>query len=114
MVHFTDEGAPGIEILVDEIEDIAAVAEVRSFGSHEEGADIAVARLMDRFPQTIGEGCVDQVLWRIGEHDVAEAFVTLEANGFHGHFPFNVAMNAGGMAAIAPSPPSIAMTAPLM
>jgi hypothetical protein len=30
------------------------------------------------------------------------------------YFPFNVAMKAGGMAAIAPSPPSIAMTAPLM
>src|SRR5258708_27093700 len=88
MVHFTNEGAPGIEILVDEIEDVAAVAEVWSFGSDEEGADIAVARLMDRFPKTIGEGRVDQILWRIGEHDVPKALVPLKANCLHHLFPF--------------------------
>jgi len=47
-------------------------------------------------PAAIREVRGDQVLRRIGQHDLAEAFMALETDGLHGLFPFNVAMKAAG------------------
>ncbi|UXU85372.1 hypothetical protein [Burkholderia sp. S-53] len=79
-MHVADEGVPRIEFHVDEIEDIAALAEVRAFRANEKRPDVRFAGRVDGFAQVFGKRGGDQVERRVAEHDVADGIVTLESD----------------------------------
>jgi hypothetical protein len=47
-MHFSDESSEGLCIAINEIENVAALAEVRPFCSDEQGADVTGPGSMNR------------------------------------------------------------------
>jgi hypothetical protein len=87
LVAFVDEGPECIRIFPEEVEDIASLAEIGSLGSHQQCPDVALASFVNGLLQRIGEFLVDQVLWRVGQHDVTNGILLLECDDLHFNLP---------------------------
>jgi hypothetical protein len=86
VVHFAAERAPGIEVLVYEVK---ASPPWLKFGPSEnqQCPNVRFAGLLDCASQVLSEARVDQIHWGIGEHDVPDLFLALEADDARGKDP---------------------------
>src|SRR2546425_143463 len=83
-------GSPSIENR-DALARLAAQAEVGTFSTYDQHADVAFAGGVHGLAKQRRVLRVDAIEWRIREHDAADAFATFESNGAHGAVPLSSA-----------------------
>ncbi len=83
MVNLRYERPPVIETFVDEIEDVAALAEIGAFRTDQERPDIGLAGFPDGLLKAVGEISRDEIRGRIGQYDMAYVLTTFKIDAFH-------------------------------
>jgi hypothetical protein len=83
MVNLRYEGPPIIETFVDEIEDVAAFAEIGALCTDQERPDIGLAGFPDGVLKAVSEIGRDEIGGRIGQYDMAYVLTTFKIDAFH-------------------------------
>jgi hypothetical protein len=83
MVNLRYECPPIIETFVDEIEDIAALAEMGALCTDQERPDISFAGFPYGILEAVSEISGDEIRGGIGQYDMAYVLTTFKIDAFH-------------------------------
>src|SRR6267142_6386392 len=107
LVAFGNEGPELIGILLQEVENIAPLAEIGTFGSHQQRPDVALAGFVDGLLQRIREVRGDEVLRRVVQYDMTDCVLLFEFDDSHFQSPFMNTESNGQAAATGARPASL-------